>query len=118
MAKKPESAGARLREAVLDRYELDPAEVVLLDAAAALADVCERLDEAVAEAPLTVEGSRGQPVAQPLLLQQRKHHERLQRLLEGLKLPAKGELQGASARSRAAQAAAQERWRRTKGRGA
>lgn len=115
--KQPESAGSRLKGAVLERYLLDPAEEVILDEAVAATDVCARLDAAVAEAPLTVEGSRGQVTANPLLLAQRKHHERLQRLLEALRLPLKDEMVGGSATSKAAQEAARERWRRTKGRG-
>jgi hypothetical protein len=98
-------------------FEFNPGELVILDSARAEADVSARIDEAVAEAPLTVEGSRGQVTAHPLLLQQRKHHERLQRLIEALRLPDKSEEAGLSATSRAAQEAARERWRRTKGRG-
>jgi hypothetical protein len=115
--KQPESAGSRLKGAVLERYLLDPAEEVILDEAVAEADVCARINEAVAAAPLTVPGSRGQEVANPLLLQQRKHHERLQRLLEALRLPLKDEMVGSSSTSKAAQEAARERWRLTKGRG-
>ena len=113
--KQSESAGSRLRRAVLAEYKLDPGELLLLDRAAALADVCERLDKAVAGSPLTTTGSKGQTVANPLIHQQRKHDERLARLLEALRLPKKDELSGASATSRAAQRAAQARWRRQKG---
>jgi hypothetical protein len=113
--KTPETAGERLKREVLAAYELSPAERLLLDRAAVLADVCARLDEQVAASPLTVPGSMGQEVANPLLLQQRKHHERLQRLLEAVRLPAKDEISGASATSRAAQRAAQARWAKQKG---
>jgi hypothetical protein len=115
--KSPESAGARLRREVLERYELDPAEQLILDAAASAADVLARVDDAVRAGPLTVPGSRNQLTANPLLLVQRKHSERLQRLLEALRLPDKSEEAGLSATSRSAQEAARERWRRTKGRG-
>jgi hypothetical protein len=113
--KKPETAGSRLKREILAAYNLNPAELLLLDRAAVLADVCERLDAEVARTPLTTAGSVGQEVANPLLLQQRKHHERLQRLLDAIRLPAEGEAMGASATSKAAQRAAQERWRKAKG---
>jgi hypothetical protein len=112
--KKAESPGSRLRREVLERYELDAAEMVMLERAAELADVAARVDAAVASSPLTATGSMGQLVANPLLLQQRKHHERLQRELEGLRLPQKDEIMGAKSTSRAAQRAAQQRWRRQK----
>jgi hypothetical protein len=115
--KTPESAGARLRRDVLERYELDPAEQLILDAAANAADVCARVDDAVRAGPLTVPGSRNQVTAHPLLLQQRRGHERLQRLLAALRLPDKDQDVGASGTSKAAQAAARERWRQTRGRG-
>jgi hypothetical protein len=115
--KKAESPGSRLKRDILDRYELDPAEMVLLHHAAELADVAARIDAEVAASPLTATGSMGQMVSHPLLLQQRKHHERLQRELEALRLPAKDELEGASGTSRAAQRAAQQRWRRQKAMG-
>lgn len=113
--KKAESPGSRLKRAVLEKYELDPAELLMLDHAAELADLCARIDAAVASSPLTTTGSKGQVVSNPLLLQQRKGHERLQRQLEALRLPSKGELMGASATSLAAQRAAQSRWRKQKG---
>jgi hypothetical protein len=112
--KKADSPGSRLKRAVLEKYELDPAELVMLDHAAELADQCARLDAAVAQGTLTTVGSMGQLVANPLLLQQRKHHERLQRLLEALRLPAKDERMGARSTSKAAQRAAQARWRKAR----
>jgi hypothetical protein len=108
--KRPETAGSRLKREVLETYEVTPAERLLLDRAAVLADVCERIDAEVAAAPLTVAGSMGQPVANPLLLQQRKHHEQLQRLLKAVQFPARDEFMGRSA--------AQARWSRRKAGGA
>jgi hypothetical protein len=116
--KKPETPGSRLKAAVLEKYELDPGELLILDHAAELADLCARIDAEVAHAPLTTAGSKGQLVPHPLLLQQRKHHERLQRQLEALRLPAKDEVIGAATTSKSAQRAAQARWRKQKARGA
>lgn len=113
-----ESAGDRLRRLILEDFELDAGELVLLERACELADTCARLDAEVAASPLTVPGSRGQLTSNPLLLQQRKASERLQRLIEGLRLPAKGEQVGVSRTSLQAQAAARARWARRKALGA
>lgn len=114
MPKKKPSAGARLTRGILALYELTPAELLLLERAAAVADALERIDAAVAKAALVTAGSKGQRVAEPLLREQREHAARLASLLEAIALPDRGEDTGRSAASRAAQRAAQVRWARQK----
>jgi hypothetical protein len=119
--KKPEpteTAGTRLKRETLARYDLNPAELLLLDRAASIADVLERIDAAVAVAALTTEGSTGQRVAEPLLREQREHGARLASLLESIALPAPHENVGRSSTSLSAQRAAHVRWAKQKGRGA
>jgi hypothetical protein len=114
--KKAETPGTRLRKAILGQYELNPAELLLLDRAAAIADALERIDAEVAAADLVTRGSMGQRVAEPLLREQREHAARLTSLLESIALPGRDEVAGRSATSMAAQRAAQARWARQKGR--
>jgi hypothetical protein len=94
-------------------YELNPAELLLLDQAAALADALARLNgEVAAELALTGKGSRGQAIASPLLAAQRQHAEVLARLLEALQLPTPGEDEGRPSASQRARRAATVRWAR------
>jgi hypothetical protein len=114
--KSSETAGERLRTAILDQYELNPAELLLLDEAVALADALAQLNrEVAAEQTLTGTGSRGQAVASPLLAAQRQHAETLGRLLEALQLPTPGQEEGHPSASQRARRAAMVRWAREKG---
>jgi hypothetical protein len=113
--KPPATPGESLRTAILAVYELNPAELLLLDQAAALADALARLNgEVAAEQALTGKGSRGQSVASPLLAAQRQHAEVLARLLEALQLPTPGEDEGHPSASQRARRAATVRWAREK----
>jgi hypothetical protein len=85
-----------------------------LDQASAVVDVLDRLNREVAAASLTESGSKGQPVASPLLAAQRQHAETLARLLAALALPEPGETQGESLATRRARQAAQARWAKQK----
>ena len=114
--KVPESPGAGLKRSILAVYELNPAQLLLLDQAGAVADVLARLNrEVAAEQALTGKGSRGQAVASPLLAAQRQHAEVLARLLEALQLPAAGEEEGHPSTSQRARRAATIRWAREAG---
>lgn len=106
-------SGRRLWKAVLSDYELNPAELVLLEHACRTADTLARLDTALAEADLSVQGSKGQPVANALLKEAREERQLLGRLLDQLGLPDDGGSvwDGLTASSRARKAALQ-RWRR------
>lgn len=111
MKKQSQSRGAALQEQVLDRYELSPAESLTLEQAATVVDELERLQGELAESPVTVPGSRGQPRANPLLNEVRAHRRVLDALLRSLALPVEGEVVG-RVRSPRHSAAARERWRR------
>lgn len=97
MSRKPsQTPGDRLKESILADYELNAAELALLDRAAALTDELERIEIEMAKRPLVTAGSRGQEVADPLLREHRQHSEVLQRIIEAIGLPMAGEEEGES----------------------
>jgi hypothetical protein len=105
------SPGDLLVEAITSTYILNPAELVLLDRAAALVDVLARLEEQIAaKKTLTQRGAKGNSVVSPLLLAQRRHSEVLTKLLNELSLPAVDEDEGDDPASRRARKAALARW--------
>lgn len=105
------SPGQWLKEAITSMYVLNPAEQLLLDQAAELADVLDKVNRQVAaEETLTRRGAKGNSVASPLLLAQRRHSEVLVRLLEGLALPDLDEDEGELSSTRKARKAALIRW--------
>ena len=116
--KASQTPGKSLKAAILSTYDLNPAELVLLDQAAEVTDTLTRLNTDVAAAEtLTGKGSRGQTVASPLLAAQRQHAETLANLLDALRLPAPGEEEGESSTTQRARRAAQIRWAREKAAG-
>ena len=104
-------SGRRLWVDVTDSYDLGPDEFAALREAARCVDELDDLRAAIRGDQLTVEGSQGQPRANPLLDEVRKHRLVLDRLLERLGLPAGDEDQGMTPAQRRAQRAAQQRWR-------
>lgn len=111
------ASGRRLWRTVVERYELRPDEARLLGDACREADIIERLEEALADAPLIVKGSMGQLVASPLVSEVRQHRAVLAGLLKALKLPdppAEAERRQ-TAVSEQARAAARARWGQAKG---
>lgn len=67
--------------------ELRPDEVPLLVEACRLTDDVERLRDELADAPLTIAGSRGQMVAHPLRAELHRTTTRLESLVKTLALP-------------------------------
>lgn len=116
--RRTESAGERLRAAILDVYELDAGEVVLLDQVASLCDALARVNDQVAGLEeLTTVGSAGQTIEHPLLRAQRSYSVTLARLVEAMRLPAPGaspDEPGESAVTLAARRAANARWEKAR----
>ena len=95
-------------------YDLAPGEAALLARACRVLDLLARIDRQLAAEGLTVEGSTGQPRANPLLAAGSELARTLETMIRGMCLPAPWEEQG-TRRSPQQQAAAQERWRRGRG---
>ena len=108
------AGGRRLWSAVVGPFDLRPDELRILDDACREVDLVDRLEEAVAAAPLVVEGSRGQEAPHPLIPELRAHRLVLARLLKQLGLPDEPGIAKTKtmARSTSARKAAAARWRR------
>lgn len=105
-------AGRELWHSIALTYELRPDEVRMLADACREADILERLEGDLIDAPLMVKGSMGQMTASPLVSEARMHRQTLATLLKALKLPdtpATGERKRAKV-SEDARMAARARW--------
>jgi len=105
--------GRRLWKAVTADFELNLSERELLTEACRCLDNCERLETALKDAPLTVEGSRGQIVAHPLAGELRSERNLVAKLLAQLGLPddaADGSAWDGLSSSQRARKAARARW--------
>ncbi len=80
--KGPERPGEALRRALLDRYNLEPAELLLLDSAARTADVIAALQAVVDRDGAMVDGK-----PHPALVEVRQQRLTLGRLLAALRIP-------------------------------
>lgn len=87
MPSKLGPAGRALWKSIIPAYELRPDELRLLADACREADIIQRLEDELANAPLMVKGSQGQLVASPLVSEVRQHRAVLASLLRALKLP-------------------------------
>ncbi|MER6402992.1 hypothetical protein ABT269_05550 [Streptomyces viridosporus] len=105
--------GYELWRAVLEDHELRTDELRVLEDACREADLIERLEEGMRGAPLVVNGSQGQPVANPIVQELRQHRALVSRLLAALKLSdAEQQERDAGRRSQQARKAAMTRWNR------
>lgn len=105
------AAGRKLWRDVTGKFELDVDEERLLEQACRELDLIARLDAAIDgdEFELTVEGSMGQQVTNPLLTEVRQHRNTFASLVGKLSLPSED---GAASASSSARALAQKRWKR------
>src|SRR2546430_15985174 len=81
------AAGRRLWASVVADFDLGPDEIGALVEACRTADELADLRAALTGQPMTVLGSTGQTVANPLLAEVRRHRATLGQLLERLSLP-------------------------------
>ncbi|NYJ06591.1 hypothetical protein [Petropleomorpha daqingensis] len=79
--------GRALWRSVLTKYELEEHELALLMQACRTADRLDDIAAALVGQPLTVDNFRGDPVAHPLLNEQRQQSMTLARLLASLRIP-------------------------------
>jgi hypothetical protein len=108
------SRGRALWRSVVGKYVMDPAETALLHELCRTADELDALTVAMADQSPVVEGSQGQPRANPLLAEIRQHRKLAETLALALALPVDGETIGRR-RSTNAKAAAHARWRHGRG---
>lgn len=106
------SAGRRLWREMVDEYEFDSRELVVLEAACRQRDDLAALEEEIREGGVIVEGSRGQPRLAQAVTEARQGRLALSKLLDALALPVgEGDVPTTGA-SRRAQKAANIRWLR------
>ena len=106
-------AGRELWDEIVAVYSLRPDELRVLEAACAEVDLISKLDRELRKrsTELTVRGSQGQPVANPLIQEVRQHRMAMRSLLAQLSLPdMPGGSKGSGDRSEAARDAAEARW--------
>ena len=106
-----DTAGKRLWVSVVADYELSPAELETLRQCCRVTDLLARIDTALIDEDVTVQGYNGQPRPNPLLASAADQRRVLDGLLRSLSLPMPDELEGRR-QSPTARAAAQARWRR------
>lgn len=80
-------SGTQLWRETTRNYTLRADELRILEAAAAELDLIETLREEMVGAPLTVRGSLGQPVINPLIPELRQHRATFASLVKQLALP-------------------------------
>lgn len=103
--------GLELWHDVLTDHDLRTDELRVLEDACREVDLIERLEEGLQGAPLVVNGSQGQPVANPIVQELRQHRALVSRLLAALKLSDDEQQErDAGHRSQQARKAALTRW--------
>lgn len=84
---KTETAGQRLLRECDAIYEFSPADAAILEQAAALADLFERIAVEIAAQPLTGTGAAGQTVSHPLHGDLARTSAKFVRLVDALRFP-------------------------------
>jgi hypothetical protein len=110
--KKKETAGDRLKAACAERYEMNPGELVMLEQAAELADLGERLAAEIRAQSVESRGAAGQPVANPLHRDLYICSRQFAALVDALQLPDRPA--GKLSNTARAQRAARARWAKAK----
>lgn len=90
IAPAPKGLGSRSRKlwkSIVDKYELRYDELDLLEDVCREADLIDLLEAKLDGAPLTVRGSQGQEVINPLISELRQHRATKKQLWAALKLP-------------------------------
>lgn len=80
-------SGARLWESVVEHYDLDVHEQLLLLQACRAADLLDRLASEAARGRLTVRNAKGEEVTNPVITEHRQQSLVLARLLASLRMP-------------------------------
>ena len=105
--------GRRFWRDVLRSYELQADELLVLESASKTLDLIARIEEELADSPLTVKGSMGQQREHPLLSEVRQQRALLAQHVRQLALPDVDNLTNIArgqARSTAGRALASARW--------
>lgn len=97
---------------ITSTYRLRPDELRVLEDACREVDLVDRLEAELDGAALTVKGSQGQPVANPLVTEIRQHRQVVKALLGSLKLPDEDDARAPGDASAAGRALVANRWRR------
>lgn len=105
-------AGKAVWLGIVESFDLDPRELMLLATAARQADLVEQLEKALERDGLTSIGAAGQVRFSAIPAEIRQGRLALGRLLGELRLPATGEPKVLTAAGRRAQHASQSRWAR------
>lgn len=113
------AAGSAFWTNTLTRYWMDgePHKLALLEQACRVLDQIAELDAAMVGEPLTVWGSKHQPVIHPLIAEKRVQQALFASLTKSLSLPdveEDDETEAARLRSERARHAANVRWKKTK----
>lgn len=115
--KAPAKLGAEAKrywQSIAGVYLLDPHELRILVDVCREIDLIEAMQSELDGQSLTVKGSQGQDVANPMVQELRQHRATLKSLMASIKLPDVDGRQSASVSAKAS-AAAQARWRRKAG---
>jgi hypothetical protein len=94
-------SGARLWESVVEQFDLDVHEELLLLSACRTADLLDRLAERAKRGELTVVNAKGEQVTAPWITEHRMQSHNLARLLASMRMPS-GEEDGRPQRRGAA----------------
>jgi len=97
-------AGLELYEQLHDKAEFGPHELRLVEDAARVTDIIDRLDQAALIEPLVVKGSTGQPVINPVIAEARVQRRLLADLLTAVKIPLSDDREAEQAKARSDQA--------------